>query len=145
MYRSLIIVLLGLIVIYFMIDDSPVFYPSHDLKKSNAPFSEAVQVGNTFYLSGQIGRNPETRALAEGGIQPQTAQTIKNIAAVLNHHGMDLQNVVKATVILDNIDDFKAFNEVYSKYFTQKPARTTFAAAGLAVGAKIEIEVVAVK
>ena len=83
--------------------------------------------------------------LAEGGIQGETEQAIKNIEGVLKYHGLSLDNVVKCTVILSDIKDFRAFNEVYVKYFTQKPARTTYAAAGLAVGAKIEIDVIAVK
>ena len=83
--------------------------------------------------------------LAEGGIQGETAQAIKNIQGVLNYHGLTLDNVVKCTVILSDIEDFRAFNQVYVKYFTKKPARTTYAAAGLAAGAKIEIDVIAVK
>jgi 2-iminobutanoate/2-iminopropanoate deaminase len=70
---------------------------------------------------------------------------IKNIEAVLKHHDLDLDHVVKCTVILKDIEDFKAFNSVYTRYFTNKPARTTFAAAELAGGANIEIDVIAVK
>ena len=72
-------------------------------------------------------------------------RAIKNIQGVLEYHELSIDNVVKCTVILSDINDFKAFNEVYVKYFTKKPARTTYAAAGLAVGAKIEIDVIAVK
>jgi len=125
--------------------DAPIFHASKDPAKQGAPFSAAVQVGNTYYLAGQIGRNPDTKQLPSGGIQAETKQTLLNIEAVLKHHGMTLRNVVKATVILDNIEDFAAFNEVYTQYLPQKPARTTFAAENLAAGAKIEIEVVAVK
>lgn len=122
----------------------PIFHASHEPKKQNAPFSDAVQVGNTFYLSGQIGMDHSIRELVAGGILAETKQTLENIKAVLSHHGMTLDDVVKATVILDDIEDFAAFNNVYSEYLPQKPARTTFAAEALARGAKIEIEVVAV-
>ncbi|MAM29567.1 MAG: reactive intermediate/imine deaminase [Flavobacteriaceae bacterium] len=123
---------------------APVFHESHEPKKQNVPFSDAVQVGNTFYLSGQIGMDHATRELVPGGIVAETEQTLKNIKAVLKHHSLEMQDVVKATVILDTIADFSAFNEVYVQYFPQKPARTTFAAEALAMGAKIEIEVMAV-
>lgn len=124
---------------------APVFHPSHEVSKQNAPFSDAVQVGNTFYLAGQIGMDQKTRTLVSGGIQAETRQTLENIKAVLEHHGMSMANVVKALVVLDDIDDFAAFNEVYTSYLPQKPARTTFAAQALAASAKIEIEVIAVK
>jgi len=123
----------------------PVFHPSHETKKKDAPFSDAVQVGNTYYLSGQIGMDHSIRELVEGGIQAETTQAIENIESVLAIHHLKLTDVVKVTVILDDIGDFSAFNSVYTKYFPQKPARTTFAAQGLARGAKIEIEVVAVQ
>jgi len=122
-----------------------VFHKTHEPKKSGAPFSDAVQVGNLFFLSGQVGMDHTTRKLVEGGIKEETKQTLENIKSVLNHHGMQMKDVVKCTVILSDIEDFSAFNLIYKTYFPQKPARTTFAAKGLAVGAKIEIECVAVK
>ena len=123
----------------------PVFHNSHEPKKQDAPFSDVVQVGDVFYLSGQIGMDHTTRTLVSGGIEAETRQTLKNIEAVLKEHKMELSDVVKATVILDQIEDFAAFNQIYKIYFPQKPARTTFAAEALAKGAKIEIEVMAVK
>jgi len=122
-----------------------IFHQSHEPKKQDAPFSDIVQVGDLYFLSGQIGMNQSTRTLVEGGITKETIQTLENIKAVLEHHGMDMSNVVKALVILDDIEDFAAFNDIYKTYLPQKPARTTFAAEALAAGAKIEIEVVAVK
>ncbi len=122
-----------------------IFHPSHEPKKQSAPYSDAVQVGDFFFLAGQIGMDQETRTLVNGGLIPETEQTIKNIEAVLQHHGMQLDNVVKCTVILSTMDDFAAFNEVYSKYFAKKPARTTFAASGIAANGKVEIDVIAVK
>lgn len=123
----------------------PVFHPSHEPKKQDSPFSDVVQVGRTYYLSGQIGMDHSVRTLVEGGIEAETHQVFKNIEAVLAQHDLQLSDVVKALVILDDIEDFAAFNGVYTQYLPQKPARTTFAAEALAAGAKIEIEVVAVR
>ena len=86
-----------------------------------------------------------TRTLVDGGIQAETKQAIENIKAVLEEHNLTLDNVVKCTVILADIDDFAAFNEIYVQYFTKKPARTTFAAKGIAANGQIEIDVIAVK
>ncbi|WP_299220016.1 RidA family protein [uncultured Aquimarina sp.] len=124
---------------------SIVFHKTHEPKKENAPFSDAVQVGDLYFLSGQIGMDHTTRKLVAGGVEEETKQTLENIKAVLKQHDMGMNNVVKCTVILADIKDFAAFNEVYKTYFPQKPARTTFAAKGLAVGAKIEIECIAAK
>ncbi len=123
----------------------PIFHITHEPKKKKAPFSDAVQVGNTFYLSGQIGMNHSTRTLVAGGIKAETQQIFKNISSVLFQHKMSLKDIVKVTVILDDINEFNAFNEVYTIRLPQKPARTTFAAEALARGAKVEIEVIAVK
>jgi 2-iminobutanoate/2-iminopropanoate deaminase len=126
-------------------DSGITFHESHEEKKRSAPYSDAVEAGNLFFLAGQIGMDHTTRTMVVPGIKTETEQAIKNIQAVLEHHGLTLSNVVKCTVILSTIDDFSAFNEVYSKYFTKKPARTTFAASGLARNAKVEIDVIAVK
>jgi 2-iminobutanoate/2-iminopropanoate deaminase len=124
---------------------NPMYHASHEPKKQNAPFSDVVQVGNTFYLSGQIGMDHTARVLVRGGIEAETKQTLENIKAVLAQHKLAMKDVVKVMVVLDNIEDFTAFNEIYTNYFPQKPARTTFAAEALARGAKIEIEVMAIK
>ena len=124
---------------------APVFHPSHEPTKAKAPFSDAVQVGNLYFLSGQIGMNQQTRTLVTGGIEAETKQALENIKDVLAHHDLEMKDVVKALVVLDNINDFAAFNSIYQEYFPQKPARTTFAAEALAAGALIEIEVVAVR
>ncbi|WP_459213025.1 RidA family protein [Aquimarina rhabdastrellae] len=121
------------------------FHESHESKKQSAPFSDAVQVGDIYFLSGQIGMDHSTRELVTGGIEAETKQTLENIKAVLKHHDLEMKDVVKSTVILADINDFKTFNEIYKTYFPQKPARTTFAAKGLARGAKIEIECVAAR
>ncbi len=122
-----------------------IFHKSHEPLKASAPFSDIVEVGGTYYLSGQIGMDHSTRTLVEGGIEAETRQTLENIKAVLAQHELQMRDVVKALVVLDDIDNFAAFNEIYQGYFPHKPARTTFAAAHLARGAKIEIEVVAVR
>ena len=120
-------------------------HKSHEKSRQNVPFSDAVQVNNLYFLTGQIGKNHTTGKIIEGGIESETRQTIKNIEAVLQHHNLTLKNVVKCTVILSDIKDFSKMNIIYSTYFKDTlPARTTFAA-NLVAGAKIEIEVVAVK
>ncbi|WP_432411538.1 RidA family protein [Rasiella sp. SM2506] len=124
--------------------EAPIFHKSHEPKKQDAPFSDVVQVGNMLYLSGQIGMDHYTRELVEGGIEAETKQAFENIRDVLSVHGLNFKDVVKVTVILDDINDFKAFNDIYIQYLSHKPARTTFAVEALARGAKIEIEVVAV-
>ena len=144
-YNILILVLT--IVFYSCNNQSKgiTFHKSHEESRLSAPFSDAVEANNLLFLTGQIGKDHKKGNLVEGGIQAETKQTIENIKAVLEHHNLWLDNVVKCTVILSDINDFSAFNEVYIQYFTKKPARTTFAAAGLAANAKIEIDVIAAK
>ncbi len=120
-------------------------HKSHEKSRENVPFSDAVQIDNLFFLTGQIGKNHKTGKLVEGGIEAETTQTIKNIEVVLQQHNLKLSDVVKCTVILANIDDFSKMNAIYSSFFKENlPARTTFAA-NLVAGAKIEIEVVAAR
>ena len=122
-----------------------IFHKSHELSRANVPFSDAVEIGNLLFLTGQIGKDHKAGKLVDGGIEAETKQMIENIEDVLKHHGLTLDNVVKCTVILKDIEDFSRFNSVYTQYFTKKPARTTFAASGLAGGASIEIDVIAAK
>ncbi|NQY05933.1 MAG: RidA family protein [Flavobacteriaceae bacterium] len=126
-------------------DTQPKFHKSHYPKKAEAPFSDLVEVGNTLYLAGQIGMDHNSRTLVSGGVEAETKQAILNLKEVLELHNSSLDQVVKCTVILSDINDFAEFNEVYVQYFPNKPARTTFAASGLARNAKIEIECIAVK
>ncbi|WP_036379736.1 RidA family protein [Muricauda sp. MAR_2010_75] len=145
-YILLLVFTLGTIMFAHAQEETEIiFHKSHEAKKQDAPFSDAVQAGNLFFLAGQIGMDHSTRTLVEGGIQAETKQAINNIEAVLAQHGMKLDNVVKCTVVLSTMEDFASFNEVYIQYFTNKPARTTFAASGLARNAKIEIDVIAVR
>jgi len=122
-----------------------IFHNSHEPKRQNTPFSDAVETEDLLFLTGQIGRDHSKGILVEGGIKAETKQVIENIKAVLEHHDLQLSNVVKCTVILADISEFSSFNEVYMEYFPLKPARTTFAASGLAGSAKIEIDVIAAK
>ena len=126
-------------------DKDIVFHKSHEPTRQTVPFSDAVETDVLLFLAGQIGRDHKKGTLVTGGIQPETKQVIENIKAVLQHHNLELEDVVKCTVILKDISDFAAFNEIYVQYFTKKPARTTFAVSGLAGNASIEIDVIAAK
>lgn len=125
--------------------NTTVFHKSHEPKRQQVTFSDAVETDGFLFLAGQIGKNHKTGKLVEGGITSETIQAIENIKAVLEFHNLSLDHVVKCTVILKDIDDFSTFNDIYSQYFTKKPARTTFAAANLAANASIEIDVIAAK
>lgn len=104
------------------------------------PYSEAVRVGDVLYLSGKIGTVPG-QGLAPGGIQAETRATMDAIRAALERYGSSMERVFKCMVILTDMADFAAMNEVYASYFPGgKPARSTFAAAGLVAGARVEIE-----
>ena len=106
------------------------------------PFSEAVQVGDMLYLSGQIGVVPGTTKLVAGGIDAEARQTMENIGGILKRRGLTFDAVVKCTVMLGDIKDWPAFNAVYVGYFKpdRMPARSAFAAAGLAFNGKVEVE-----
>jgi len=111
----------------------------------NLPFSEAVRVDDMLYLSGQVGLVPGTIDLVPGGIAEETRQVLENIGAVLERNGSSFDRVVKCTVFLVDIAEWPAMNEVYRTYFTgSPPARSAMAASGLAFGARVEIECIAV-
>lgn len=111
------------------------------------PFSEAVRVGDLIFLSGQIGVVFEAGGprLVEGGIGPETRQTMENVAATLERAGSSLDRIVKCTAMLADMAEWPAMNEVYASYFPVDglPARSAFGATGLALGARVEIECVA--
>jgi reactive intermediate/imine deaminase len=118
---------------------------SPDMEALGLPFSEAVRVGNTIYLSGQIGILPGTMELVPGGIVEETRQTLDNIRAVLERHGSSMDRVVKCTIFLADIGEWPRMNEVYAMYFgDKKPARSAVAGSGLALGARVEIDCIAV-
>jgi len=108
------------------------------------PFSAAVRVDNMLYLSGALGYDREKGALVEGGIQPETRKTLENISATLEMFGSSMDRVVKCTVFLADISEWAAMNEVYVEFFPNKPARSALGSSGLALGARTEIECIAV-
>lgn len=113
--------------------------------KAVGPYSQAVEVGGTLYISGQLPIDPTTGQMAEG-IEAQTARSLDNIRAILEEAGYTLDDVVKSTVLLANIGDFAAINGVYAKYYTKDmPARVCYEVANLPMGALVEIETIAVK
>lgn len=109
------------------------------------PYSQAVIAGNTVYVSGQLPIDPETGEFPSDDIRDQTAAALRNIRAILDAAGLALSDVVKTTVLLADINDFAAMNEVYAQFFTAPyPARAAFQVAKIPKGARIEIEAVAV-
>ncbi|OFY65138.1 MAG: reactive intermediate/imine deaminase [Bacteroidetes bacterium RBG_13_43_22] len=113
---------------------------------AGGPYSQAVEINGTLYISGQVAIDPATGKMIEGDITAQAHRVLKNIEAILQAAGYSFVEVVKSTVFLNNIADFKAMNEVYSKYyFENQPARSAFAVKDLPMGALIEIETIAVK
>lgn len=118
---------------------SPEFLTSDS--SANLPFSEAVRIGDWLILSGQIGINTETGALATGGIKEETKQTMENIKRTLEKYGSSMDQVFKCTVMLADISEWSDMNEVYLTYFPDhKPARSAFGTSGLAMDARLEIE-----
>lgn len=113
---------------------------------SIGPYSQAVEVNGTLYISGQIPLDPATTKLVEGGISEQTTQVLENIGAILKEAGFDYSHVVKSTCLLSDMANFKAMNEVYARFYAENPpARAAFAVKELPLGALIEIETIAVK
>nr|BCW99956.1 MAG: endoribonuclease [Bacteroidota bacterium] len=110
------------------------------------PYSQAVQVGNMLFCSGQIPIDPKTGEIVSGGIEEQTRQVLENLGAVLRAAGMDYEDVVQCQVFLADMADFAAMNRVYAEYFRQNPpARVTVAAAGLPRNVRVEIACVAIR
>jgi len=110
------------------------------------PFSPAIRVGNIIYLSGQLGNKMGTRELVPGGIEAETRQTLENIKTVVEAAGSSMGKVFKCTVFLADIADYGKMNEVYATFFSKDPpTRSTIAGSGLALGARVEIECMAVQ
>ncbi len=109
------------------------------------PYSQAVAAGKLLFVSGQIPLDPETGAFVEGGIADQVHRIVANMRAILNQAGGDLQHVVKTTIFVMDMADFKTVNEAYAEHFGSiLPARSTVQVAGLPLGARVEMEAVAV-
>ena len=122
------------------------FLNSGKVTPTTLPFSEAVRVGNTLFLSGQIGIKPGTLELVPGGIEDEARQTLENIRTTLETHGYTLRDVVKCTVMLADIAEWAAFNDVYRTFFSPPyPARSALGANGLALGARVEVECIAAR
>ena len=107
------------------------------------PYSQAVAIGGVLYTSGQIALSPETGEVVGADVQAQTGQVVANLRAVLEAGGASLESVVKTTCFLADMADFAAFNEVYARHFTGKPARSCVAARALPRGVLVEIEAIA--
>lgn len=116
------------------------FFSSAPIGKMSPPFSEAVRVGDMLYLAGAIGVDASGKVVA-GGIKAETKQTMDNIGTNLARHHSSFDNVVQCTVALADIAEWPAFNEVYRPYFSKHfPARMAYAASGLALGARVEVQ-----
>ena len=124
--------------------EKPQFYSSS--KHPAFPFSEAVAYGGVLYLSGDIGTNSHGK-LVEGGIGPESRQTMENIKRTLGRHALEMDDVIKCTVFLADISEWPTFNEIYAAYFEhgRYPARSALAASGLALGARVEVECMAAR
>lgn len=111
------------------------------------PYSQAVRVGDTLYASGQVGLDPKTGQIVDGGVEGQTVRVFENLKAVLAEAGLGFEDVVKTTVFLKNMGDFAAMNAIYAEYLAPEgvvpPARSTVAVAALPKDALVEIEIVA--
>ncbi|TNE62828.1 MAG: RidA family protein [Alphaproteobacteria bacterium] len=110
--------------------------------RKSLPFSPVVRVGNMLYLSGDLGAKPGTMSLVEGGIGPETRQTMENIKATLEANGSDMDHVVRCLVMLADMKEWPAMNDVYRTFFKEGhfPARSALGANGLALGARVEIQ-----
>jgi 2-iminobutanoate/2-iminopropanoate deaminase len=118
-----------------------------DAPAAIGPYSQAIRAGDMLFASGQVGLDPATGQIVEGGVVEQTVRALENVKAVLAASGLGLAEVVKTTVFLKSMADFAAMNEVYARYLAPEgvvaPARSTVAVAGLPKDALVEIEVVA--
>ena len=111
---------------------------------ARVPLSQAIKAGDWVFASGQLGNDPATRKRAEGGIAAETRQVCEHLKAILEAAGSSLDRVVKVTIYMADLRELPEMNEVFSRYFpTDPPARTTFQAAGLVGGARVEIEAIA--
>jgi len=116
---------------------------SPELSPPVGPFSQAVNVGGFIYFSGQVGQDPETGKVVEGGIVAETERVFQNLSAVLKAAGRSFDDVVRVGVFVTSLSDYATMNGIYAKYFSPPfPARTTIAAAALPLGACVEIDLV---
>jgi 2-iminobutanoate/2-iminopropanoate deaminase len=108
------------------------------------PYSQAVRAGDFLFISGQLGLDPATKKMVEGGVESQAQRCLMNIAAIVEAAGGGMERIVKTTVLLQSMDDFARLNEIYARFFGEDPpARATYQVAKLPLGALVEIEAVA--
>lgn len=118
---------------------------SANAPKAVGPYSQAIELNGTVFVSGQLPVNPATGTVADS-IEEQTRQSLQNIGSILKEAGLDYSDVVKTTVLLDDIKNFAAMNAVYAEFFTElKPARVCYQVAALPMGVKVEIDAIAGK
>ena len=145
MRKIILLLMIGLVLVFSLIitgEEGEItlkFYPEGD--NNGRPFSEAVKVGDMLVLSGNIGIDPKTGKLADGGIQGESKQVMENIKTTLEKYGSSLNHVFKCTVMLADIKEWALFNKVYVTYFpNKKPARSAFGSSGLAMNCRVEVE-----
>lgn len=138
---------LGMLLLSILPVASPVlradtdFIASDETRALALPFSDAVRIDNLLVMSGQLGVNPATFKLVEGGIEAETKQIFSNMQRILATNGLGLESIVKCTVMVADISEWPLFNTLYVSYFPgNKPARSAFGANGLALGARVELE-----
>ena len=119
---------------------------SEDAPSPVGPYSQAVMVDKTLYISGQVAINPKNNQLVQGSIEEESIQIMKNIESILIEAGYDFKNVVRSKIYLTDMNNFSAVNKVYGSYFekNQEPARTTIEVSGLPLGVGVEIDMIAV-
>jgi reactive intermediate/imine deaminase len=123
---------------------APEFFPMVSASGTPLPFSEAVKVGTTLYVSGQIGVLPGTLTPVPGGIGAESRQVMENIKSILERHNSSMDRVLKCTVFMADIKEWPAFNDIYREFFKAHfPARSAMAASGLAFNARVEVECIA--
>lgn len=119
------------------------FIDTDKAPRAIGPYSQAVVLNGMVYTSGQIALDPETQEFLQGDVAEQTERVLKNLKAVLEEAGSSLEEAVKVTVFIKNMDDFPVVNEVYARYFVNKPARSTVEVSRLPKDALVEIECIA--
>ncbi|WP_288342066.1 Rid family detoxifying hydrolase [uncultured Roseivirga sp.] len=148
--RKTIYSILVILTLLCSCDDKPhqteiTYYQSDEMASLGLPFSDAVRVDNMLYLSGVVGMIPGKMELVEGGLEAESRQIMENIQKVLQANGSSLENAIKFTIFIDDINRWSDFNKVYVEYFpNKKPARSALGVEGLALGAAVEVECIAV-
>jgi len=144
--KNILFILAFVLTISWMVYSKRGVINSQNAPKAIGPYSQAILADNTLYLSGQIALDPKSGELKNGSIKEEVEQIMKNHLEILKEANMDYSNIVKASVFLKNIEDFKEFNEIYGLYFPENPpARETVEVSRLPKNANIEISFIAVK